>query len=200
MSESNGKSVGRVIAVVVAVLVVLGLAVFFVARGRSDGKLPNMTTTNPSNHSSDHSSSNGSTNNTDHSSTGPNNIEPMVDKGEIGTHYVEIKDYRLVKEENGKDAILITYSVKNNGTAAANFLTVLEDKVYQGDEKLHDAVLKNVENYDVNSIRTNIEKGATHDVHRAFVLKDVNTPVKIDIKQLGALDGGVVTKMFEIKK
>lgn len=187
--EENNRGIGKVIAIIVAILLVLGLILFFVFRGRTDEK-KDITTTTPT-----------VTNNATPGITEkPTQEGAMQNEGDIGAHHVTIKEHRIVQDADGRDAIIITYIVKNNDNAAMNFATVLQDKAYQGEEELMDAVLKDIENFDAESITKSIEKGASHEVHRAFRLKDATTPVQIEVKQLGSTSGKAVEKTFEIKQ
>jgi len=184
------SGVGKIIGIAAAVLLVLLLVLFLWNRSRkNDTPAPVVTTTQNT------PTSAPTTPTTPTSATGTNS---MTDKGELGSQTVEIKSKQLVKDENGKDAIIITYSVTNNGNAAMNFLTMLHDTVYQGTEKLNDAVLRNIEDFNADSIRFDIKKGESYTVQKAFILKDLQTPVKIEVKQVSATDARVVTKTFDI--
>lgn len=194
--QKKDTGIGKIILIVLAVVVALGLLIYFIARmsGKNNG-----TTTTTAITTTATTTNASTTNNTGTTANTTENTTQNTATGELGSQTVTIKEHRLVKEENGKDAIVITYTVKNNGNAAMNFLTMLSDKAYQGDEKLNDAVLKDIEDFNANSINFNIEKGASYDVQKAFILKDTTTPVRIDVHLLTDLNGEAVTKTFEIK-
>jgi len=182
------SSVGKIIGIAAAVLLVLLLVLFLWNRSRKeDTPLTAVTTTQ-----------NAPTSAPTTPTTAPGTVS-MMDKGELGSQTVEIKGKQLVKDENGKDAVIISYTVTNNGSSAMNFLTVLNDTVYQGTEKLNDAVLRNIEDFNADSIRFDIKQGESYTVQKAFILKDLQTPVKIEVKQVSATDARVVTKTFDIR-
>ncbi len=195
MDDRENSKVGKIILIIVLAAIILGFVIYFIVRGIGDND--DLTTNPTSNKITTQSTTNGTSDNNGSSTT--ETAEEMTIRGELGTQTVEIQDKRLVKEENGKDAIIISYKVTNNGNAAMNFLTVLSDSAHQGEEKLNDAVLKDIENFDVDSIRANIAKGESYTVQKAFILKDMTTPVKIEVKQIASMNGKMVTKTFEIQ-
>ncbi|MDR3344236.1 MAG: DUF5067 domain-containing protein [Oscillospiraceae bacterium] len=120
-------------------------------------------------------------------------------KGTLGALNVEIKSSKIVKDEAGKDAIIITYEIENSGNAVMNFLTFLSDSAYQGTLKLSDAVLKDIEGFNGSSVSEDLEPNAKREVTRAFVLADLETPVKAIVKQLVTTDNSVITRTFDVK-
>ncbi|MCL2024106.1 MAG: DUF5067 domain-containing protein [Oscillospiraceae bacterium] len=195
-NRKDNNSWWKILLAVIVVLLILGTIIAFAMRNRDKDEAIRDTTT--------------TTTTTTTTNTNPNdeNIDDDIDpnddvneidtRGTLGAHTVDIKSHRIVKDENGKDAILITYEVENGSSGVMNFLTVLSDTAYQGDKRLEAAVLKDIEGFNPNSITQDIEPNGKHDVTRAFLLADLTTDVKMAIKQLATTDNRVVTRTFEI--
>ncbi|MDR1805776.1 MAG: DUF5067 domain-containing protein [Clostridium sp.] len=183
--EDNGAWWKILLAVIVAAAILGGIIALVVHNKNKDEGVtdpaPSAVTT---------------TTNTTSTTTNPDELDS---KGSLGALTVEIKSHKLVKDENGKDAIVITYEIENGGSAVMNFLTFLSDSAYQGDKKLSDAVLKDVEGFNGSSISEDLEPNAKREVTRAFVLSDTTTPVKAIVKELVTTDDRVITRTFEIK-
>lgn len=187
--SSKGRSTTRIVLLVLAGVAVIGILIFLFTRCSANDN-PDLT-------------------------TDPTVLDPTIttttlpeittqkvidDKGDLGVHTVEIKSHKLVKDATGKDAIIIVYNVTNNGNAVENFITVLSDMAYQGDKKLNDATLKDIENFDADSIKDNLEKGKTHEVHKAYILEDTTTPVKVEVGLVNRMNEQKVAKTFSIQQ
>lgn len=189
MGDKNyEKNTGKIIGIIVAIALVLALVIYLAAR--NSNKEDNGGTTKPT--------ASAQSSNTDKKDD--TTQEQMNGNGNLGAHHVEIKDYRMEKDKDGKNSIIITYKITNNDNAVMNFATILRDKAYQGTKELKDAVLENIENFDADSITKSIEKGATHEVQKAFVLENTETAVKIEVKRLTSTNGESVVKTFDIKE
>jgi len=191
--RNEGGSWWKILLAVLAVLVILGVIIAFAMHN----KKKNEGVTNPNPSTSMTTSHNDLTLTT--TSPATSNPEELDTRGTLGAHTVEIKSHQLVKEENGKDAILITYEIENGDSKTMNFLTFLSDTAYQGTHKLSDAVLKDVEAHKAGSISEDIEPNGKREVTRAFLLHDTDTPVKAMVKQLVTTDDRIVTRTFDIK-
>lgn len=124
------------------------------------------------------------------------------DKTTLGDYSVEISDCRVVKDYEGKPAIIVTYKYTNNsGDTPTSFFVAFDDAAYQDGVGLNEAYFlgDNVE-YDSESQSKEIKKGSTIDVEVAYKLNDSETPVEIEISELFSFDDKTITKTFDIKE
>ncbi|MDR1410466.1 MAG: DUF5067 domain-containing protein [Oscillospiraceae bacterium] len=185
--QDEGSSWWKILLAILVVLAVLGAVIAFAMHnkkkdeGVTDPLTPSITSVTPP------------------TITPTENPDELVNKGVLGSLTVEIKSHKIVKDENGKDAIIITYEIENGSNAVMNFLTFLSDTAYQGTLKLSDAVLKDIKDFNGASISEDVQPNAKREVTRAFVLADKDTPVKAIVKQLVTTDSRMVTRTFDIK-
>ncbi|MDR0884334.1 MAG: DUF5067 domain-containing protein [Oscillospiraceae bacterium] len=182
----------KILLAVLAVLAILGVIIAFAMNDKKKEKAvtdpnPTTVTTLPT------------TVPTEPSTAPTPDVDELENKGTLGAHTVTIKSAKVVKDENGKDAIVVTYEIENGDNAVMNFLTVLSDTAYQGTTKLADAVLKDVEGFNGASISEDIQPKGKREVTRAFVLVDNTTPVKAIVKQIASTDNKVVVRTFDVK-
>lgn len=124
------------------------------------------------------------------------------DKTSLGDYSVEISNCRVVKDYEGKPAIIVTYKYTNNsGDTPTSFFVAFDDAAYQDGIGLNEAFfLDDGVEYDSESQSKEIKKGSTIDVEVAYRLNDSETPVEIEISELFSFDDKTITKTFDIKE
>lgn len=119
---------------------------------------------------------------------------------ELGNYAVEIKNARVTKDWEGKDAVVITYGFTNNADEPAAFWLAFEDDVYQGGVGLEKAyILKDGDPYDEANQNKEIKSGVSIDVDVAYVLNDTETDIEVEVKELYSFSDDVVSRTFSIK-
>ncbi len=124
-----------------------------------------------------------------------------ADDSSLGDYQVEIKNARLTKNYEGKDAVVITYGFTNNADEPAAFWLAFEDSVFQGGVGLEKAyVLKDGDPYDEANQNKEIKSGVSIDVDVAYILNDTETDIEVEVKELISFSDEVVSRVFSIKK
>lgn len=165
------------ISVVLSILAVLAFAFFAIASGSSDSDETKVT------------------------QEAGEAVAESADSNSLGDYQVEIKNARLTKNWEGKDAVVITYGFTNNADEPAAFWLAFEDDVYQGGVGLEKAyTLKDGDPYDEANQNKEIKNGVTIDVDVAYILNDTETDIEVEVKELYSFDDDVVSRVFSIKE
>lgn len=124
------------------------------------------------------------------------------DKTTLGDYSVEISDCKVVKDFEGKPAVIITYKYTNNSSdTPTSFFIAFDDAAYQDGVGLNESFfLDDGVEYDSESKNKEIKKGTTIDVQVAYKLNDSETPVEIEISELFSFEEKTITKTFDIKE
>ncbi len=97
-----------------------------------------------------------------------------------GDFKVTYKSFSLVKDYKGNDAIMITYDFTNlNPEEAQSFMIAVGDRLYQDGIQLEMAVTGESEN-----TMTSVKNGATVTVKTAYLLRNTQSPIEIELKEL----------------
>lgn len=123
-----------------------------------------------------------------------------TDSGELGEYAVTIKDYQLVKNYDGEDAIAITYDFTNNSSEATSFDVACMYTIFQdGIELEYTSVYIDEDSFtmmDENTMKE-IQPGKTLEVTTTSKLNDLTNPVDVEVEEfLGS--GDKLVKTFEI--
>ncbi|MFZ2539656.1 MAG: DUF5067 domain-containing protein [Oscillospiraceae bacterium] len=124
----------------------------------------------------------------------------ISDSGDLGDYTVAIKDYRLVKDYSGKDAILVRFDFTNNSEEPQMFMVAVNSDVYQDGVELETAILIDVKDYDSAQSMKKIKKGATITVESGYVLGNLASDVEVETKELISMNDDVLKKTFKIAK
>lgn len=103
----------------------------------------------------------------------------------VADYAVDIGGYRIVKDYNGADIIIIKYSFTNNSDDAKSFSNAINETVFQGGIELDETFVllsegMNYNFYDNKSKK--IKSGMTVDIEAAYKLNDTTTELEIEIK------------------
>lgn len=124
------------------------------------------------------------------------------DSGALGAYEVVIKDYELVKDYDGNDAIAIYYDFTNNGEESASFDIAFIYKAFQNGVELESTtVYLDEESFDMmdESTMTEIKPGVTLEVISTHKLNDSAGAVDVEVEEFTLVGGDAkVTKTFEI--
>ena len=138
----------------------------------------------------------GSSGGNDEKETTAAQITAQEDKqaeGQIGNYLCTVKEAKLCKDWDGKDAVKITYSFTNNASEAESFDVALDDNVYQNGVGLETTWLDDEE--DDNGIDVKIKPGTTKDVVKVYKLRDTKTELEVEIGEWLSFDTKVTTKV-----
>ncbi len=127
--------------------------------------------------------------------------KPEENSNTLGDYAVDIVSYRLAKDYEGKDVVIVKYhftNVKNDNAQA--FYIALDDTVYQNGVSLNNAYfLSDDADYNSDNQTKEIKKGASIDVEVAYELNDTTTDIEVEVKELISFNEKTVTKTFIIK-
>lgn len=124
--------------------------------------------------------------------------EKASDNGALGDYTVAIKDFRLVKDMDNKDAILIKYDFTNNGEEAEDFYFAVSNTIYQDGVELTPALLYDVKDYDPEQAMKKVKKGATITLEIGYVLSNLTSDVEVEVTELMNITDEKLVKTFKI--
>lgn len=123
-----------------------------------------------------------------------------TDSGALGDYEVTIKDYEIMEDYDGKDAIVISYDFTNNSEEAASFDVACMYSVFQnGIELEYTSVYPDPDSFDaLNDVTmTEIQPGKTIEIKTCHVLGDLTSPVDVEVEEfLGS--GDKIVKTFKL--
>lgn len=96
---------------------------------------------------------------------------------------VKLGETKVIKDYEGKPALLVNYSFTNNSDKKQSFMVAIKDAAFQDGIGLNDAITMGNE-YDSELQMKEIMPGKTLNVQAAYVLDDTTTPVEIQISEL----------------
>lgn len=125
-------------------------------------------------------------------------------KATIGDFEVVIKDYELIQDDEGKDAVFVSFDFTNNSKDVANFDAALYAEGFQNGVELGFATIYNGERDDsYDNKYKDIQPGTTIDVKEAYLVQDQENPITIKVVSMGEILGGAsegsAEKEFVIK-
>ena len=102
----------------------------------------------------------------------------------VGDYQAVYTGFELVKDNNGGDAILVKFDFTNNGEKDMAFAYGMYCQLFQGDDKLDYCTIYTDEDevhaMDDSTIEV-VAPGATLAVQKTYTLKDLTTPVRIQL-------------------
>lgn len=120
-------------------------------------------------------------------------------KSNVGEYTVEIKSCRIARNYDHKSVVIVTYGFTNNSENSANFEWAFDDTVYQKGVGLNPAfVLDEGVSWLEENATKDIQKGATVDVEKAYILNDTTTDIEVEVKELFSFGNDTVKKTFKI--
>jgi hypothetical protein len=119
-------------------------------------------------------------------------------EGAIGDYYVKILGVARTTDYDGNPAVVVTFNWTNNSDKAASFMWSTNTQVFQGGIECETAFIFDSDVYSAENSMLDIKPGASLDVQSAFVLRDAETPISVEVSELISWDDTVITKDFDI--
>lgn len=114
----------------------------------------------------------------------------------VGDYTVLYKGASIMTDDEGNDAVVLTLDYTNNSKEDAAFWTVIFEKAMQDGIALDTAlVYPDPDSYvSVTDDKfTAVAPGKTFELHTAFVLRDMTTPIEMKFSDLFEKKGGTIT-------
>ena len=114
---------------------------------------------------------------------------------------IEIDGYRLCKDANGDDVVIIRYLLKNDGEEPTCLIWEGDFYVYQngvGLTECYEELPKECD-YDTEDQFKNIKGGVEYCAEIAYLLNDPDADVEVEVDDYGLRDGKK-QKVFQISK
>lgn len=111
----------------------------------------------------------------------------------VGSYQVVIKDYELKQDDEGNDAVYVTFDFTNNSDENINFDTAVYGQCFQNGVELDFATVYIGEEttdplYD-NKYK-DIQPGTTIEVKEAYILQDKENPISVKVVSMNEILGG----------
>lgn len=126
--------------------------------------------------------------------------EPVVleSDGDLGDYHVAIHEFEMVKDYEGKPAIIISYTFTNNYEEATSAMFSVSDSAYQNGVQLETAIIADDSVLNVEDNLKDIKTGASIDLKSAFLLNSDTAPVIYEMCESISFDDSKIGKTFEI--
>lgn len=109
--------------------------------------------------------------------------EPAGNTATLGDYTVTIKGAALGEDYQGAPMLVVIYDWTNNSDDTTMALTAVSCSAFQGGVGLETAISLDADVYDANLGLTEVRPGTTLEVQSAFVLRDTETPVEVEITE-----------------
>lgn len=126
-------------------------------------------------------------------------VEWLADSGTLGDSEVAIRGAKMVWDDDGNAAMVITYGWTNHSQYRTYSFSMVNERAYQSGIKLPYAYLDDVKIYDPETSVREVRPGVTVEVQAAYVLADPDQTVEFELTEnLGYTDGDrVVFRDFQ---
>lgn len=112
---------------------------------------------------------------------------------------VTIDGSHQTKDYDGKKALVVDFTFKNNSDEATSFMFAVSAKAFQNGVELDTAVVGDDKKYDSGKSMKEIKPGASTKAQAAYLLSD-SSDVSVEVTQLFSLDDTpIATKTFTLK-
>lgn len=125
--------------------------------------------------------------------------------GKIGSYEIGIEDAKMIDYTDktagttGK-VLLVSFSYKNEASAAATFSSVMKVSAEQNEKSLAPTVVTDVEGFNSETLAQSVKKGEKITVQKSYAIKDTESPVTITVKGFDATkNAGSVSKTFKLQ-
>ena len=95
---------------------------------------------------------------------------------------IKVASWKLSKDYNGKDVLVIEYEWTNTETEAANFMTTFTDTVYQNGVECSSTVI-GCDDVDAQKQMNDVKPGVTYNIAVGYLLQD-KTDANVVVKKL----------------
>lgn len=100
---------------------------------------------------------------------------------------VTIDGHKVVKDYEGKPALVVDFTFTNNSDKAANFMFATQAKAFQDGIELETAIIADEKDFDSGNSMKDIKSGKSLEVQQAFVL-DGEEDVELTVTELISFD------------
>jgi hypothetical protein len=132
--------------------------------------------------------------------TSSKTVSKISDTGTLGDYAVSVESARLVKDYQGKNAIIVKYKFTNNADKATSFMIAIGNKAFQDGVQLETAIITDDKTYNVQNSLKDIQKGASLEVEEGYLLSSDKSVVSIEASELISFNDTKLTKTFDITK
>ena len=108
------------------------------------------------------------------------NSDNLVDGDELGNFVCDVTDVSKTTDANGKPAIIVTYSFKNNSSTAIAFDNALYTIALQNDDTLSKTLLGTSDDAALTDVSLT-QPGETSKIMRAYTLQDETSNITFEI-------------------
>lgn len=108
------------------------------------------------------------------------NSDNLVDGDELGNFVCDVTDVSKTTDANGKPAIIVTYSFKNNSSTAIAFDNALYTIALQNDDTLSKTLLGTSDDSALTDVSLT-QPGETSKIMRAYTLQDETSNITFEI-------------------
>ena len=109
----------------------------------------------------------------------------------IGDFEVTIKDYELIQDDEGKDAVFVSFDFTNNSQDIASFDYALYAEGFQNGVELDFATIYNGErDEEYDNKYKDVQPGTTIAVKEAYLVQDQENPITVKVVSMGEIMGG----------
>ena len=122
---------------------------------------------------------------------------PQEMEGTLGNYDVKINGYRLAKDYENKDVLILQYTFTNNSEEAAAAMWSIYPKAFQDGIELETAFMMD-DTYLGGNGDKELKPGISIDCESAYSLPNLVSPVEIEVTELISFDDAMVTATFQI--
>lgn len=97
----------------------------------------------------------------------------------LGDYDISINDVSFVTDQNGKDAVVVTYNWTNHSSAANSFDSIFKPTVSQNGKALSAASITTMN--DTNALTRKVNPGDSLNIQSAYILTDKTTPIVVQV-------------------
>jgi len=137
----------------------------------------------PGDNNSQSPSPSNPTDSTNNSTATPNNSLAQ------SPYIVSIDSAYLGLDYQGKDAIIVQFTLTNNSSLATCFIVSVFPEAYQNGQQLEFSYVNNSPDANFDNLLQDVQPGATVTVGEVFVLTDVISPVSVEVHDYFSVAG-----------
>ena len=179
------KSKAPIIIGIIAGIIVLGIIIGALSGGSGDDDKTTKAQINAANSADGKTTVDAASDSTD-------------EDGVIGDYVCVVKEAKICKNWEGKDAVRITYSFTNNSSDSESFDIALSDEVYQDGVQLETSFTDADE--DDWGVDVKIKPGMSKDVSKVYLLRDTKTDLEVEISEFISFSDDKLVTTVKLEK
>ena len=99
---------------------------------------------------------------------------------------------------DGNPAVVVVFTWQNNSDKEQMFATALDPRCYQDGVELEPGYM--VEGCDYSENMVHVKPGGSNTVQQAFLIRDVDLPIHVEVRELMSLDDTVLASTTYTRK